>query len=167
MYRLLLLVVMAFIAMTIFWINIKNPTASQQIKRTSQTQSYIPTNTPSPTPYIFHVKKLYDLVQEWRIQNNLQPYIKSDFLCSIADIRLKETEKQWDHSQFIGSRFCTSECSLGENLSRFFKTEQGTIDAWIQSPDHLENLKRDFSHTCLKCDTTSISNYCVQIFGYY
>lgn len=105
---------------------------------------------------------LFDLVQKFRLENNLSPYIKSDFLCSIAQTRLQEIQQEFSHKQFIAARFCQN-CTLSENLSRGYNSDQLVLDQWLASPSHSEILHRNYTHSCIKIDNIHV----VQIFGYY
>ena len=104
---------------------------------------------------------LYTLIQGYRVNNGLEPYIMSQKLCDIADIRLKETQIKFSHDGFDAKRFCPSDCFIGENLAEGYTDEQVLLNAWLESPTHAENLKRDFMFTCIR----TVNGYAVQIFG--
>lgn len=108
-------------------------------------------------------EKLFGLVQKYRYDHYLAPFKKSDFLCEIADQRLVETHKNWSHEEFKAARFCEG-CTLGENISKDFYTEEANLQGWLNSTSHKAQIESKFTHSCLKCDK---DNYCVEIFGYY
>lgn len=122
--------------------------------------------TITPTPYIFNEDRLFSLIQEWKMKEDGYTYKHSDFLCSIAEKRLEETEKNWTHKGFEADRFCDNECTLGENLGREYNIEEEMLSAWLNSPLHKKNLDSNYTHSCIKCNLKK-DHYCVQIFGYY
>ena len=134
----------------------------------SQTTEYpIPTQAimPSPTPALLDADNLFQTVNNWRIEENYQPYIKSDFACNIATIRLPEVKENWSHNGFHASRFCTN-CWLAENLAQGYfnaNQKQQLLDDWLDSPSHRKILELEYTHSCIKCD----SGYCVHIFSYF
>lgn len=99
------------------------------------------------------------LVQNWRTENKLPKYQDSEVACSIADTRIKETSNNFSHEGFEADRFCT-DCYIGENLVESPTNETRALRMWLSSEGHLANLKRNFTHSCIKCD----NNRCVQIF---
>lgn len=108
---------------------------------------------------------LFALIQEWRIQNGVAPYIKNQELCNFANDRLKEVKEQWNHDGFheqANKKYTQFELT-GENLIRLQNSEKEALESWLKSPEHLKNLKTDFKYTCLVTD----GNYVVQIFGNY
>lgn len=121
---------------------------------------------PAPTAVILSSDKLFQLVNEWRVQNGYKAYIYSEFAESVAITRLAEVKKNWSHKGMDIDRFCQKHCYLGENLSKDFLTESETLDAWLNSPGHRENLELPFSHSAIVCDET-VENYCVHIFSFF
>lgn len=110
-------------------------------------------------------KKIFDEVNRWRIENNL-PYLSSDtVVCQIAQKRLSETEKQWNHNGFYkyADTDCPSKCILGENLAKDFSSEDSVLESWINSDSHRKNLEGDYKHACVATD----GNHVVMIFGDY
>lgn len=140
--------------------------------------STTPTSTPTPAGFfqikepvktIISANKLFQLVNEWRVQNGYQPYIKSDFAENIAKTRLSEVKVEWSHDKFLKHHndgdYC-QKCWLGENLVKGYPTEQESLDNWLNSPSHRANLERNYTHSAIVCDNT-VENYCVHIFSYY
>lgn len=115
----------------------------------------------SPVPKLTS-ENLMKTVNDWRISQNLQPYIQSEFLCKAANERLPEIKSDFSHKEFHAARWCP-DCTMGENLAREYYTPQETLDAWLISPKHRENLQRNFTHSCIATD----GMYTVQVFGYY
>lgn len=75
-------------------------------------------------------------VNNYRKDNGLSALVKTPSLCSVAESRLSETRKNWGHTGFSAARFCTVNCSMGENLAKDYKSEQEIVDAWIASDGH-------------------------------
>ena len=130
---------------------------------TEKTQLVNLSPIPSPTPARINEGELLNLVQKYRSDHNLPTYSPSDFLCSVASTRLEETKENWSHQGFIGNRFCTNYCQLGENLAKDYIYDSDVLNGWLDSPSHKLNLDKPYTHTCLKSD----GNYVVMIYGYY
>lgn len=105
--------------------------------------------------------KLWEVVNTWREDNNLNQYIKDEVLCNYAESRISEIKNDWSHDGFKSMEKIDNFSWLGENLSKETFGENQTLQMWLESPEHRENLEKDFTHSCIKCD----NNYCVQIFG--
>lgn len=106
--------------------------------------------------------KLWEAVQDWRVKNNLKPYIKDEYLCILARMRLPEIEKDWSHNGAF-KRTPSNYKVLGENLARGFFDEKETLNAWLASASHAANLRFNFTHSCIQTDKT----YAVQMFASY
>ena len=119
--------------------------------------------TPIPTPTNLNANKLFQLVNDWRVQNGYRPFIKSDSLCKIATVRLSEIEKDFSHDGFSAKRFFPNAPTgmSGENLAEKYQTEKTTLNAWLNSPEHLANLKYPYKYSCIETSGT----YAVQEFA--
>lgn len=121
---------------------------------------------PVPTIYLFSEDRLYDLVQTWRKENNLSTYIKSEVTCKVASQRLIEVQDNFSHEGFFENTKNNNYYGyslIGENLAENWASEEVTLKKWLESPKHLENLKKPFTESCIKC----LGNSCVHIFGVY
>lgn len=121
----------------------------------------VPTDIPTATPYIFSENGLYQLVQDWKLQEHGYTYKPSESLCTIANSRLNEIDGDWSHEGFY--KYAREDSVISENLSQNFFAMEDAFQAWLDSPTHRENLEKDYTHSCLTCD----GNRCVQVFGYY
>ena len=121
-------------------------------------------SNPNPSPMILlSDKRVWELVNEWRVLETYKSYKESELACSVANIRLKEVKKKFSHQGFLASRFCSG-CTLGENLAKDFGTSRSYVQGWLASPSHRKNLEDPrFTHSCIKCE----NNYCVHIFSQY
>jgi len=114
-------------------------------------------------PITLNDKILSSLVNEWRINNNLQPFTKNEKLCEITQNRVKEIQVTYSHIGFIEKNLSTKHNAyFGENIGRGYTKEQDILNEWLNSPNHLNNLKNPiYTQTCISCE----NNYCVQIFS--
>lgn len=128
--------------------------------------SSIPPITPTPTELIHRVDQdvLFNLVQQWRMENNLQTYVKSDLLCKIAEIRVREIYSDFSHRGLKGkaAKYCPNSCLLSENIAENIVTgEADVLKAWLNSPPHAAALRQDFKYSCLRSDGIEV----VQLFS--
>lgn len=116
---------------------------------------------------IFSEDRLFDLVQNWRQSKGLPTYKKSERLCGVADRRLEDVEKDFTHDKFFISNESNNWYGyhyLGENLIKGMFSEQASLNGWLRSPKHLENLENKiFTESCIRCSGST----CVHIFGGY
>jgi len=89
-------------------------------------------------------------------------------LCDYSAFRLEQIKRDWSHDGFRKMNKYIYEYTHaktgGENLGRDFISEQDTLNAWLNSPTHLENLTKPFTHSCIKADSQGHS---VQLFASY
>lgn len=127
----------------------------------------VPAPTITVPPYIpDDADDLFQTVNEWRIKEGYQPYKKSEVACSFALKRLPQVKTDWEagHKGFYElAKSYPSNTYWGENLAKGFIFTDRTLNGWLNSPLHRENLEKPFTHSCIKCD----SGFCVQIFSYF
>jgi len=110
--------------------------------------------TPTDHPYL-SAEKLTALVNDWRVSQGLQPYIKDERLCVIAKDRIKAGDD--NHAGFI-AKLKSNYYQLppgsivSENSDWGFTTEDAALRAWLHSPGHLANLKKPYIYSCLATD---------------
>ena len=119
----------------------------------------------SPNAYVYVLNEniLWSLIQDWRVKNNLEPYIKDQRLCKIALERSIEQCKLGfldNHKGFL-ARYSSYPFRIAENALAFYPNESEALNGWLNSPKHLSILKKSYSHSCLKC----LNGYCSQIFS--
>lgn len=119
--------------------------------------SSVPPISPTPTELIHRVDQdvLFNLIQQWRMENNLQTYVKSDLLCKIAEIRVREIYSDFSHNGLKGkaAKYCPNTCLLSENIAENIITgEADVLRAWLNSSPHAAALKQDFKYSCLMSD---------------
>jgi len=113
--------------------------------------------SPTPTPLEFNTDTIFNLVNEWRVSQKLAPFKKKDGLCDAAKIRIYEIERNWSHEGFEYSRIKRfsgyASAEFGENLADFISgTEEDVLNGWLNSPEHLKNIKDNFVYTCVISD---------------
>lgn len=95
------------------------------------------------------VDKILNLVNQKRIEANLQPLYLSDKLTTAATTKGNDmfSKDYWAHVSPAGSTpwvFINSAgydyIYAGENLARNFNTAQEVVDAWMNSPTHRTNI---------------------------
>lgn len=122
--------------------------------------------TPEPLP-ILSSEKLWEIVNDWRVSQNLPVFTYDGRLCDIAKPRLSEIKTDWSHDGFVDDfeslRVKLKYQKLGENLARAHFTEEGTLSSWLNSPSHKENLDDSYTHSCI----ATSDNFVVQIFAKY
>ncbi len=104
---------------------------------------------------------LWQLINDFRTNNNLRTFTQSPKLCTMAEKRLVETKTDWSHNGFYNHVNDFPYTRIGENLVKGYFTEQLTLQAWLKSPLHKKNLTSGFIYSCLRCE----ENRCVQIFA--
>lgn len=113
--------------------------------------------------------RLWNTVNQWRVEQGKPAYEEDQKLCQFADRRAKEIQDNYSHEGFIaigleGSNELLSQTGFtfaGENLSSDFNTEKETLNAWLNSDTHRKNLNDSFKYSCIRC----LDNRCVQLFG--
>ncbi len=107
---------------------------------------------------IINSDSTWNLVQNWRKENNLKEFEKSDRLCVIAkdlanDTNIKKIsfrDKYWNYPYKIGQVSIYNADSASD-----------VLEEWINTKDNLEILKKDWKYSCLVCE----GNNCAQIFS--
>lgn len=120
--------------------------------------------TSFPTPKLLYADNLFQLVNEWRTKEGYQPYVKSEFACKFADLRIPQVKKNWSHEGFTDLHLqLAPDTWAAENLGKNFSYPSEMLQGWLISPSHRKNLEDSYTHSCIKCD----SGYCVHIFTYF
>lgn len=110
-------------------------------------------------------EKLMEVVNNWRISQNLQTYVVDQRLCKLASERANETLDIFSHGGFVNriknKSFGFDYKGMAENLSVVGGTEQNYLSAWLNSPEHKADLLHDYKYSCIACKKAS----CAQIFA--
>lgn len=123
-----------------------------------------PTNFPTPTPVNLSSDKLFQLVNDWRVQNGYQPYLLNESLCIVARERIPEIKIKWSHEGLFNHLSEFNYVHYGENLGkgyRYANDESRILKDWVNSPEHYENLILPFTDSCIE----SNDGYVVQLFA--
>lgn len=122
-----------------------------------KTKSNFEKNTIKPTQTPFSEKKLFELINEWRMSKNLPIYTKDERLCEIA--RDRSDDEVFSHTAFY-EKYSSFPYKIQENLGRCFDSEQYMLNCWLFSKPHRQTLEKPYTHSCVVCD-----RQCVQIFS--
>lgn len=108
---------------------------------------------------------LWNRVQNWRVQTGLPKYIINYDLCIIADMRVEEIKKEFNHDGFFDHSpeylYYSNMSELAENLVKNYPDEDTMLSKWLDSEGHRRNLQDGYTYSCIRCS----ENHCVQIFG--
>lgn len=118
---------------------------------------------PEPTPAYqqkqLSAVKLWSLIQDWRVSQGLQPYIKDQRLCKIAEDRVDDGVDF--HKGFI-EKYNNSNYpyAMQENQTGAASHEDA-LDRWLNSPPHRATLEKPYTHSCVAVQR----DWAVQIFS--
>ena len=120
-----------------------------------------PTETPTPTSYprsiSLSAEKLTALVNDWRVSQGFQPYVKNEDLCIIAEDRADEGP---DYHEGFVNKYSNHPSVIQENLVGA-DTEKQALGEWLTSPPHKSTLEKPYKYSCIAC----YKNQCNQIFS--
>ena len=94
------------------------------------------------------ISDMVEIINNYRIKENLNQLKVSDFLCEIAEIRAEEASISWSHTRpnglGIDSLISASNYKwtiVGENLAKYEKASaEDIVKSWLSSDSHRENL---------------------------
>ena len=140
-----------------------------EIKSVSVQPTLTPSPIPLPSPHIFTQEKLWEVVNDWRVSQGKPAYKENPWLCSIAEKRMVEIQKDWSHDgiQRRWNKDMGGFVWMGENLGKEYLSEERMLISWLASPTHRKNLDQNFTHSCIRCQMAGVFPYCVQLFGRY
>lgn len=104
---------------------------------------------------------VWALVQNFRLENNLKTYEKSQKLCEIAKGRAGDILSEFSHRIFSEKYDGKTPYLISENIARGFLTEKATLDGWLKSASHSAALRADYQYSCIQC----INLACVELFA--
>lgn len=116
---------------------------------------------PSIAPRVLNPSRLWDSVQNYRLESGYKQYTEDERLCTIARKRLSEVETDWSHEGFWKYTEDFSHNGMAENLGRDYWPESELMNAWKFSPSHKENLDKPYRYSCIETEGL----YAVQIFA--
>lgn len=99
------------------------------------------------SPYKSYVSEVLELVNEERAKVGVEPLELNFSLISAADVRAEEACECFSHTRPDGSLFSTvlddlgvSYYCSGENIAAGSSSAKVTVQQWINSPGHYENI---------------------------
>ena len=92
-------------------------------------------------------KAIFDLVNKYRKENDLNELTYSNTLEAFACVRAKEASEKWAHTRPDGRDYSTifieydyDGTFVGENLANGSNDPETIFQAWLDSPSHKENI---------------------------
>ncbi len=94
---------------------------------------------------------IWSQLQAWRLNAGYPAYRESHRTCDIAQFRLKQIQKKFDHHGLKIKDFCSNGeiCKIAENIARGQSDARTLLDDWLGSPPHAANLKQSFTEGCV------------------
>lgn len=122
--------------------------------------SYGTPTVPTPTQVVIHLsaEKLTALVNEWRVSQGFQPYIKDERLCVIAQDRVDDGE---DNHQGFRDKYYSYPYVLSENMIFRAYENDKALESWLNSPSHRKALEKPYKYSCI----ATKDDVAVQIFS--
>lgn len=88
-------------------------------------------------------QEVFRLVNDERAKAGLAALEWSDTLCAAAHIRVRESADLFSHTRPDGTKCDTvNELADGENIAKGYPTPEETVQAWMDSNGHRENILR-------------------------
>lgn len=109
---------------------------------------------------------VFNLVNEVREEHNLIPYVYNSELEVSAVHRANEicSTGNFNHDGWVESLIYNYK-TAGENLAKNYLNESDTVEAWVASPDHYENIVGDFTESAIGISECGNNTYVVQHFA--
>ena len=94
--------------------------------------------------------QIVNIINEERMEADLDPYRFNRPLGEAAYIRAEECEQQFSHTRPDGSKWYTVNKNIcfGENLAYGYDNAEDVVDAWLNSPTHRELIYDEEYETC-------------------
>ena len=111
-------------------------------------------------------QEIVELVNQERTDNSLPILTENNLLNDSAQERADYlcTSGNWSHDGWEDS-LTYDYLHAGENLAKNHDTENITVQAWINSPTHHENILDDYTETGIGYKECGENTYTVQHFG--
>jgi len=114
--------------------------------------------------------RAYNLVNETRANEGVDPLTWDQGLESTSSVRAEECSSSFSHTRPNGSPWYTVDSQImgGENLAFGFNDAGSAVDAWMDSPTHRDNvLYPDFTKIAISVYVSDDGTYYwAQEFGY-
>ena len=109
------------------------------------------------------------MVNDVREENNVDRLVWDENLENVSDVRSKEISESFSHTRPNGSAWYTVNSNIqgGENLAYGYNNAEDTVNAWLNSPTHKENiLYDDFTKMAISIYENDGTYYWSQEYGY-
>lgn len=113
--------------------------------------------------------QVFNRVNEIREDNNLEPLTWSEGLYNAGLVRAVEIVSSWSHTRPSGNDWWTVDANImyGENLGRGYNSPDELVTAWMNSPEHRDNILFGFNTMAISTYRADDGSYYVaQEFGY-
>ncbi len=104
--------------------------------------------------------KIFNLVNDYRVSQNLAPFEKNDEVCTLAQTRSTEIPAEIKNGTLHSGLYNRPlPYWIWEN-AKYGSNEEGTVAWWLASPLHHKSIVGDYKYSCVKCT----GSYCSQLF---
>ncbi len=117
-------------------------------------------------------EEAFVLVNQERAAAGLHELAWNETIYDLACTRAQEIVYKWSHERPNGEKVDDSVHAIGgyyttgENISKYGHTAKMTVDSWMDSPEHRENILRDmFTQGCMSCYCSGGNYYWVNLFN--
>lgn len=117
-------------------------------------------------------EEAFALVNQERVAAGLHELKWNESIYNLACTRAQEIVSKWSHERPNGELSDDSIHSIGgyyttgENISKYGFTAKATVDDWMNSPGHRDNILRDmFTQGCMACYCSGGYYYWVNLFN--
>lgn len=128
------------------------PLPNRSLKEVTNNPIPSPTYSPSPTKVPLNAFRIFNLVNNYRIQNGLKALSWNPSMCPVSDERAKESSIDWSHNGVwtAFSRNNVHYVYAAENLANGYDSDEETVQNWIDSPEHKKDmLGIHYTDTCV------------------
>ncbi len=117
--------------------------------------------TVTETPFVpLSSDRLWTLINEYRVEKGLSPFIKDQRLCKISDSRVVDILEDYSHDKLYSDDKYTRDYAYSENIDISW-TEEESVRDWSDSPSHRKALEGSWIYSCISTKQKST----VQIFS--
>lgn len=137
--------------------NVQITTLTQGISETTITPTPTTTQEPAPPSTNLDSNKIFDLVNNYRVSQNLMPFEKNDDVCAVAQTRSGEIPAEIQNGTLHSGLYNRNlPYWIWEN-AKVGSNEEEAVAWWLSSPLHHQSIIGYYKYSCVKCQGTSCS----------
>lgn len=147
-------------------------TSNKTTSNTTSQASAAPAAPSKPSVSGLSVNGILQLVNYERNAAGLGSLSLDGTLCQIAADRAPELAQSWSHTRpdgtdvrVIANAYGYSYRKIGENLAKGYSTSEKTVNAWMNSASHKQNIMGAYTRTGIAIVNVGGRNYIVQLFA--